>query len=361
MVSLIASALLLAAAEPEAVWQKAAWSEPKEVGNYNVTVRLGDENSATENFVKFQGRRLASDRIVTKPGEFVDYRFTARVPGPYTTRAKDEASNRTLDILVMTKGAAPSVQKPSVEPAPEAPTIYLMGDSTVTDQKNEPYGSWGQILPAFVKPGWSCSNFARSGLALKTADGEGRLVRVLEHLKAGDWVVIQFGHNDQKIAGEEPEAGYTDRQNSWIDQIAAKGGKVVLVTPVERRRFADDGTQQPQTLKGYADAVKAVAAKRGVPFIDLNAISYHMMGVLGAKGSAALQCQPGRNKPLDNTHHNIYGAYVHARTIAAGLAKIPVVGDAIRDGFREIDPDHPAANPRIPASGNVDYTKPEGS
>lgn len=356
---LIVASILLASASPSS-WQTAVWSAPQEIGNYNVTVRLGAAEVATENFVKFQGRRLASDRIVTKPGEFVDYTFTARVPGPYTTRKGDRESNRSLELTVLTKGAAPALA-PKVEPAPKTPTIYLLGDSTVTDQRNEPYGSWGQILPAFVKPGWSCSNFARSGLALKTAEGQGRLVCVLEHLQTGDWVLIQFGHNDQKIAGEEPANGYTTRLNSWIDQISAKGGKVVLVTPVERRRFAKDGTQEGQTLKDYADAVKAVAAARNVPVIDLNAISYQMMGVLGAKGSAALQCQPGRNKPLDNTHHNIYGAYVHARTIAAGLAKIPGVKEAIRAGYEEIDPLHPVADPKIPASGKVDYTKPEGS
>ena len=355
-----ALSLILASATPAATWQASAWSEPRAIGNYHVTVRLGAADVATENFVKFQGRRVASDRIVTKPGEFIDYTFTARVPGPYTKRKSDEKANGSLQLLVMTKGAKTALA-PKVEPAPEAPTIYLLGDSTVTDQQNEPYGSWGQVLPAFIKPGWSCSNFARSGLALKTAEGEGRLSRVLEHLKAGDWVLIQFGHNDQKIAGEEPENGYTARLNNWIEKIAAKGGQVVLVTPVERRRFAKDGRQGEPTLKNYADAVKAVAAARNVPVIDLNAISYQMMGVLGAKGSAALQCQPGRRKPLDNTHHNIYGAYVHARTIAAGLAKIPGVKEAIRAGYEEIDPLHPVANPRIPASGNVDYTKPEGS
>ncbi len=355
-----ALSLFLASAEPSARWQSSAWCEPREIGNYNVTVRLGAADVATENFVKFQGRRLASDRIATKPGEFVDYTFTARVPGPYTQWKSDRNANKKLELLVMTKGAKTALA-PKVEPAPETPTIYLLGDSTVTDQRNEPYGSWGQVLPAFIKPGWSCSNFARSGLTLKTAEGQGRLVRVLEHLRAGDWVLIQFGHNDQKVAGEEPANGYTARLNNWIDQIQAKGGKVVLVTPVERRRFAADGTQEAPSLKDYADAVKAVASSRNVPVIDLNAISYQMMGALGAKGSAALQCQPGRRKPLDNTHHNIYGAYVHARTIAAGLAKIPGVKEAIRAGYEEIDPLHPVANPRIPASGKVDYTKPEGS
>ena len=113
----------------------------------------------------------------------------------------------------------------------------------------------------------------------------------MEHLKKDDWVVIQFGHNDQKIKGEEPENGYTRRLNDWIDRIREKGAFVVLVTPVERRRFDEKtGEHGPKTLEGYADAMKAVAAAKNVPFIDLNDASYRMHAKMGAVGSKALQC-----------------------------------------------------------------------
>ena len=113
----------------------------------------------------------------------------------------------------------------------------------------------------------------------------------MEHLKKDDWVVIQFGHNDQKIKGEEPENGYTRRLNDWIDRIREKGAFVVLVTPVERRRFDEKtGEHGPKTLEGYANAMKAVAEKLGVPLIDLNDASYRMHAKMGAVGSKALQC-----------------------------------------------------------------------
>ena len=193
-----------------------------------------------------------------------------------------------------------------------------------------------------------------------TFEHEGRLKRILEHLKKGDWVVIQFGHNDQKIKGEEPENGYTRRLNDWIDKISAKGAFVVLVTPVERRRFDEKtGEHQGKTLAGYAEAVKSVAAARSVPVIDLNDASYRMQGKMGAKGSAKLQCS---NKgKIDNTHHHVYGAYEMARIVAAGLAEIPTVKDAIRDPYRSFNPENPDGDPRIPPSGKTDYTKPEGS
>ena len=338
------------------------YDEPMEIGNYDVTINLGTGKGTCANYVKFMGRRLAIDRTDVEAGKTKAVMFTARVPGPYTTRRNDANSNRRLVVEMFSNApqADMPVFEPLVVPNPKARTIYLCGDSTVTDQRNEPWGSWGQILPAFVKQGWSVSNFARSGLALKTFEHEGRLKRILEHLKKGDWVVIQFGHNDQKIKGEEPENGYTRRLNDWIDKISAKGAFVVLVTPVERRRFDEKtGEHQGKTLAGYAEAVKSVAAARSVPVIDLNDASYRMQGKMGAKGSAKLQCS---NKgKIDNTHHNVYGAYEMARIVAAGLAEIPTVKDAIRDPYRSFNPENPDGDPRIPPSGKTDYTKPEGS
>ena len=338
------------------------YDEPMEIGNYDVTVNLGTGKGPSANYVKFMGRRLAIDRTDVKAGETKAVTFTARVPGPYTTRRGDANSNRRLIIEMFSNApqADMPVFEPLVVPNPKARTIYLCGDSTVTDQRNEPWGSWGQILPAFVRQGWSVSNFARSGLALKTFEHEGRLKRILEHLKKDDWVVIQFGHNDQKIKGEEPENGYTRRLNEWIDKVSAKGAFVVLVTPVERRRFDEKtGEHGEKTLAGYAEAVKSVAAARGVPVVDLNDASYRMHAKMGAKGSAKIQCN---NKgKIDNTHHNVYGAYEMARIVAAGLAEIPTIKDAIRDPYRSFNPESPDDDPKIPPSGKTDYTKPEGS
>ena len=247
-------------------------------------------------------------------------------------------------------------------PNPSARTIYICGDSTVEDHRNEPLGSWGLVLPAFVRPGWTTANFAKSGLAMKTFEEEGRLERVLEHLHEDDWVLIQFGHNDQKIAGEEAENGYTRRLGDWIDRIRGKGGHPVVVTPVERRGFHPaHGTQWGKSLGAYAQAAKAVADVKGVPCIDLNDASYRMMGTLGAEGSKKLQ-RSVDGKNVDNTHHNMYGAYEMARIIAAGLANIPVVGDAIRKPYRAFDPENP--NPEdavaIPPSGTFANQKPAG-
>ena len=348
----------------EAKYRSSAYEQPMEIGNYDVEIDLGGK-APSVNYVKFMGRRLAIDRTELKAGEKRTVSFTARVPGPYTTLPRDEKSNRKLMIELFTdapQAGAPAFA-PRVKPNPSARTIYLCGDSTMTDHRHEPWGSWGQILPAFLKRGWSATNFARGGLALKTCESEGRFERVFEHLRKDDWVIIQFGHNDQKIPGEEAENGYTRRLGEWVDKIRARGAHPVVVTPVERRRFDEKtGKQKPKTLAKYADAAKAVAAAKGVPCIDLNDQSYRMQGKLGAEGSIKLQ-RNENGKDVDNTHHNMYGAYEMARIIAAGLAKIPVIKDAVREQYRSFDPENPDPESAvaIPPSGTYSKKKPEGS
>ena len=333
------------------------WREPLEIGNYDVTLRLGDKNKPTVNFVKFMGRRLASDRIELKAGEFRDFTFTARVPGPYMK--KDDGCGRELSLSVFANGREVPVGEPKVVRNDAAHTIWVCGDSTVTDQNREPWGSWGQILPAFIKPGWACVNFARSGLAMVTFEGEGRLDRILSGMKPGDWVIVQFGHNDQKRPGEEPKNGYTRRYGEWLAKFRAKGAHLVVVSPCERRRFDEKtGEHQGKTLAGYADAARAFAKKNSLPFIDLNDITYRMQGALGADGSKPLQVD---NKgKLDNTHHTMFGAYVNARIVASHLATFDGIGAAIRDEAKAYDPMNPS-DPKIPASGKTDWRKPEGN
>ena len=347
------------ASRPETVkYGVRKYEKPMEIGNYDVEIDLADGPST--NFVKFMGRRIAIDRTELKAGEKRTVSFTARVPGPYTLNRGGGTRRLSIELFTDPPQAGEKEFAPRVTPNPSARTIYICGDSTVEDHANEPLGSWGLVLPAFVRQGWTTANFAQSGRSMKTFEEEGRLERIFEHLAKDDWVMIQFGHNDQKIKGEEAENGYTRRLGEWIDRIREKGAHPVLVTPVERRGFSS-GKQWGKSLAKYAEAVKAVAAAKDVPYIDLNDASYRMMGVLGAEGSKRLQ-RPVGDGQVDNTHHNMYGAYEMARIIAAGLAKIPVVGDAIREPYREFDPEKPDAESAvaIPPSGTFRNVKPAG-
>lgn len=335
------------------------------IGNFDVKLTFGGD-AATTNFVKFAGRRLLCDRLVTAPGERKTFEATVRLPGPYSTRKATADSNKSLVIDVFTTAAsAPSVE---FEPSADSLTFYLCGDSTTTDQRGEPWGSWGQIAPAFFKKGVAVSNFAKSGLAMATFEGDGRLVRILENIKAGDWVLIQFGHNDQKRKGEEPENGYTRRLGEWTDKLQAKGANVIIATPIERRRFSN-GVQSPHTLAGYADAARAFAKARGLPLIDMNELSYAMMGAAGEEGSKAFQCwyekgsYPGVvNTINDNTHHSIYGAYEMARIEASEITRlVPGLKDFVRERYRMFDPLKFDPDPMIPPSAVTDSKKPDGN
>ncbi|MBR1871172.1 MAG: hypothetical protein IJ802_05040 [Kiritimatiellae bacterium] len=356
---------------------------PLEVGNYEVSFTFGG-GEATRNWVKFEGRRIALETIETAEGETKKAAFTARVKGPVANEkhtGKDGASLEapfpySLNLTVVTSSAtAPAVE---IKPDANARTIYLCGDSTVTDQQREPWGSWGQALPVFFKEGAAVANFARSGLTTASFLAQGRLDRICEHLAKDDVVVIQFGHNDQKNAKLAADGGYTERLNRYVARIREKGATPVLVTPVERLRFdAKTRKQEGKTLEEYANAVKAAGAALGVAVIDLNDASYRMYGALGYDGAPKLLCTfseaeqkrdffgenyTGRVRSLqDKTHHSIYGAYEMAHFIAGELARqVPQLAGTLREGVAALDPDRPDADPGIPPTGLVDTTRPEG-
>lgn len=336
------------------------WSETRaaEVGNYDVSVTVGGAHAATS-WIKFEGRRLAFEKVATAAGERKAVTFTARVKGeiakPGVNTARESPYPHALNLTVVTDGEKPFC---TMTPNAAARVVYLCGDSTVTDQQREPWGSWGQALPLFFRDGVAVANFARSGLRTDTFRQQGRMDKIVVGLKPGDVVVLQFGHNDQKVPHLAPDAGggYERELNGFIDRIAAKGAVPVLVTPVERLRFDWKTKRQAgKTLAGYAEAVKRVGAARGVAVVDLNDASYRMYGALGCEGSPALFAL------TDKTHHSIYGAYEMARFVACGLADaVPGLRPFVREPYLGMNPDVPDANPDIPPTGAVDTTRPEG-
>ncbi len=356
---------------------------PLEIGNYDVSFTFGDKEKPTRSTVKFEGRRVALARVETAPGEFKTLAFTARVKGPIAkdgvATAGESPFPHALNLTILTTQETPPA--PVVTPSPDSRTIYLCGDSTVTDQQREPWGSWGQCLCAFFKEGVAVANFARSGLHTTSFRQQGRIDRILEHLKSGDVVVIQFGHNDQKQAWLKPFEGYKKELAGYIERFRAKGAEVVIVSPMERLRF-DPKTheQQPKTLADYAKAAEEIACECGVKFIDLNDASARIYGALGAKEARRLFCTasvsdqmrdyfgdglpPGQKKLrdiADKTHHSIYGAYVLAHFLADELAaKVPSLAAYRRDGVERLDPAAPEKDPGIPPSGQVDNSRPEG-
>lgn len=257
-----------------------------------------------------------------------------------------------------------------VKPDENMPVVYLAGDSTVCDQRDEPWATWGMMIPAFFGPGTAVANHAESGLALSSFAAQNRLAKILSAMKAGDWVMIQFGHNDQKETGPEAGAdkGYSKRLASMIDSVKAKGAHPVVLTPVERRRFRDG--KPYGTLQDYAAAAKRVAAEKGVPVIDLNAMSLKFYEALGEEGSKhafvhyPANTFPGQPQALkDDTHHNPYGGFELAKCVVQGIREnVPELAKRLRPDIPDFDPAKPDdfASFRLPSGDVSSAKKPDG-
>lgn len=250
----------------------------------------------------------------------------------------------------------------TIEPV-TAPTVFLAGDSTVTDQPYEPAASWGQMLPAMLDNGVAVANYAKSGATLKSFLTDLRLDKLLSQAQPGDWLLIQFGHNDQKKQWPQtyadPAFTYPAYLKAYIAEARARGMVPVLVTSPERRMFRPDGTLK-RTLADYVEAMKRVAAEEHVPLIDLNAASRRIYEALGPS-RAPLAFNDGGH---DQTHNDNYGAWMLARVIAAGIAAdLSKLAAHVRAPYRSFDPGKPplAGTVVIPASSAHSSVRPAGS
>ncbi|MBS0662855.1 MAG: rhamnogalacturonan acetylesterase [Verrucomicrobia bacterium] len=326
-------------------------------GNYRVTLTLGDPRTAGDTTVKAESRRLMLEAIVTQPGELVTRTFVVNVrttalpppplnaPGGSSVILDDrEEGSLTWDrkLTLEFDGPMPRVGLVEIVPA-DVPTVFLLGDSTVTDQRGEPGASWGQMLTRFLDPTVAVANHAESGETLKSFLTGLRLAKVLSQLKAGDYVFIQFGHNDEKQQWPqtyaEAHTTYLAYLQAYLAEVRLRGAIPVLVTSVQRRTF--DGAGRIRNSHGdYPQVVRELAAAEHVALIDLDRQSTVLYEALGpAKAPLAFG-----NDGKDPTHHNNYGAYELAKCVAQGIraAHLPLAAHLAPD-FKGFDPAHPDA------------------
>ncbi|MBK8478185.1 MAG: rhamnogalacturonan acetylesterase [Opitutaceae bacterium] len=326
-------------------------------GNYRVTVTFGAIAAPSDNTLKAESRQLLLEHLATAPGEFVTRSFLVNVrtpqlpppeknaPGGTTVLLNDRETGllRWDDKLTLEfNGAAPRVRSITLEPA-AVPTLFLAGDSTVTDQPNEPAASWGQMLPRFLKPEIAVANHAESGETLKSFLSELRLAKILSQIKAGDTLFIQFGHNDEKKQWPqtyvEARTTYNAYLRVYIAEARLRGATPVLVTSMQRRTFDAQGKIQ-NSHGAYPAAVREVAAEEKVALIDLDRASTTFYEALGPERAPLAFSAGGK----DATHHNNYGAYELAKAVAQGLrdSGLPLAA-LIADDFPGFDPAHPDA------------------
>jgi len=349
-------------------------------GNYNVTVTLGDQSGESTTTLKAEARRLMLERIHTARGKFETRTFTVNVrrsqlkSGESVKLKRDEQPHMDWDeqLTLEFNDVRPCVRTLEINQADDAVTLYIAGDSTVTDQGKEPWSAWGQMLPRFFKRGVAIANHAESGESLKSFIGERRLEKVLESIKPGDYLFIQFTHNDQKPGAShvDPFTTYKETLKLYIDEARKRNAIPVLVTSMHRRNF-DAGGKIVNTLGDYPEAMRQLAKEENVPLIDLNAMSKELFEALGPDGTVKAFVHypagtfPGQDKELkDNTHFNAYGAYELAKCVVLGI-KANKLGIAkfMIDDLRPFDPGHPdsRADWSLPASPISSETKPDGN
>ena len=348
-------------------------------GNYRVTVTLGNKKKAGQTAVRAESRRHYVDEVVTKKGKFATVEFIVNkhspvIEGDVRVKLKPrEVDYKNWDdsLNLSFFGLTPAVQRIHIEPITNVTTIFLCGNSTVVDQEDEPWASWGQMITRWFGPQVAIANFAESGLSCTTFLAQLRLDKILSQLKKGDYVMVEFGHNDEKEKKVGDGAWYSYSRNLKIfaDRVKAAGGNIIFCTPTARRFFKDGRIEN--THGDYPEAMKTVAGREQVPVIDLTRMSTTFYETLGEEGSKkALVHYPANTFPnqekalADNTHFNPYGAWEIAKMVVMGLKQIQSpLASYLRPEWQDFDPARPDDPDQFvwQMSSGSNLTKPDGN
>ncbi len=205
-------------------------------------------------------------------------------------------------------------------------TIHLTGDSTMADKDikggTNPERGWGMMFPNFLDEGVDVINYAKNGRSTKSFIDEGLWDKVLGNIKEGDYVFIQFGHNDSKqsdsVRYAAPWGAYKANLEKFVLQTREKGGKPVLLTPVARRWFKEDGLDR-NCHGDYPIVMKKVAEELNVPLLDMTSVTLDWLEGLGDEGSRPYyMISTGKS---DNTHTVARGARKLAEMTCAEIRK----------------------------------------
>ncbi|MBQ9285373.1 MAG: glycosyl hydrolase 115 family protein [Bacteroidaceae bacterium] len=204
----------------------------------------------------------------------------------------------------------------------ETTTVWTIGDSTMANKTSATERGWGMLFPTFVDATQvTVSNHATDGRSTKSFIDEGRWETVRSQLAEGDYVLMEFGHNDEKTTSSlhtDPQTTYKENLTKFINETRAAGATPVLLTPIVRRIFGPDGNIYDEHGE-YCTAVRELAAALNVPLIDMNILSGYYENVAGIVGSRDIhEYFPG--KEIDNTHMCQLGAYITARCVAEQIA-----------------------------------------
>ena len=301
-------------------------------GIYYITYKIETAKEIEQLFV-FAGRKQLLRLGKRKAGEVIEGTLYLHF-GEMIPRFHSECMTITkigfsvaCEDLTKLKSVGMAAEKLSAKT--KIPVVYLAGDSTVTDQTcPKPYmpggcySSWGQCLAYFIGGSTAIDNQAHSGLTTETFRNEGHYDIVKKDIRPGDFCLFQFGHNDQKLAHLQAQTGYKENLMNYVNEIRGLCGVPILVTPLARNTWKDDGTYN-DLLAEHAQAVFEVGEETGVPVIDLHKYAADLIKKNG-KEASRVYFHPG-----DMTHTNEYGSFLFAHFIARELSKLDPLTFAI--------------------------------
>ncbi|MBC3846539.1 rhamnogalacturonan acetylesterase [Winogradskyella echinorum] len=292
-------------------------------GNYKVTVKLGSFQKTTNTTIKAESRRLMLKELSLKKGETIDTSFNVSLRNKkiddlneVNLKEREKAELNWDEKLTIEFLGEVAVKQIKIAKIDTIATLFLAGDSTVTDQDLEPWASWGQFITNYLNENIIVANYASSGASLSSFKSSKRLDKILSLLKNGDYVLIQFAHNDEKQKGKGigPWQSYSNLLKEFAISIKQKGGIPIFLTPVQRRFFNSEGILK-STHGEYPSAMRKTAEDIDVKLIDLTEMTTKMYEAWGIEDSKIAFVQypantfPGQTEDLkDNTHFNSFGA-----------------------------------------------------
>ncbi|MCD8336364.1 MAG: GDSL-type esterase/lipase family protein [Lachnospiraceae bacterium] len=376
-----------------------------EQGNYRVTVKICASGEANYDWLIFTGRRrlglllnhtkqagsqtkpfavdcagnqpepFAADRTGNRTEAFltglpensgfeIEHTMTANVCDIIPRGRTKACCDTTLDITILS--AIPRISELTVEQI-NCPTVYIAGDSTVTDQSADypyapgtSYSGWGQMLPAYLTGEVAVSNHAHSGLTTESFREEGHYAIVEKYIREGDFCLFQFAHNDQKLEHLKAQGGYRTNLERYIEECRQRGAFPLLVTPLARNTWKGSDGSYNDLLREYAQVCREIGEEFHVPVLELHERS---MAWITQRGREAVRTS---FFPDDYTHTNDYGAYRMAEFVAEELVRVckgwpeyQRLADCVTAGFGDWNPPAHIALPVKPAAYEQ-ISNPEG-
>ena len=348
-------------------------------GNYQVEVVMGNSQKESNITIKAESRRLMLDQLAVKKGKSITKIFNVNIRTPKI----DDNQNIILkdrekdifdwdDKLTLEFLGEVAVQSIKITVKNNLTVVYLAGDSTVTDQDVEPWASWGQFITNYFDSNVVIANYAYSGSSLSSFKASNRLKKILLEIKNGDYLFVEFGHNDEKIKGTRNGAweSYSDLLTEFVQAAKEKGAIPVLVTPTQRRFFNENGTLK-ETHGEFPAAMRAVAQKNNVALIDITKLTTELYETWGDEVSRKAFVQypantfPGQEKALDdNTHFNSFGANEIALCIIKGIRELDIpLKKYIKKEIPNYNPKKPnyISSWTLPMSNRFEIAKPDGN